>query len=88
MTEPKCKTCGQELSLDLNGDYFCLRSVVSCENHDDTYPSPFITIEKKDLKKLYDMIIDGLTGDICWLTYRTIKQKYEKVLNCHDNNIR
>jgi len=51
MKIPKCKTCGNELSLDLNGDYFCLKSVMLEEKHDDNFPSPFIIIKKTDLKK-------------------------------------
>ena len=35
---PKCRTCGYELATDLNGDYFCLHSVIMEENHDDHFP--------------------------------------------------
>ena len=49
---PKCKTCGKELSLDLNGDYFCMQSVIMEEKHDDNFPSPFITITRKEYEML------------------------------------
>jgi len=54
MTEetPKCRTCGYALTLDLNGDYFCLHSVIICEKHDDNYPSPFVTITVKEYEEL------------------------------------
>jgi len=49
---PKCKTCGSELSMDLNNDYFCMKSVINEEKHDDHFPNPFTLVRKEDLKKI------------------------------------
>jgi len=59
---PKCKTCGSVLFLDLNGDYFCMKSVIIEEKHDDCYPSPFIQVKRDDLQELYNFIVNTTLG--------------------------
>ena len=50
---PKCRTCGSELTMDLNNDYFCMKSIIREEKHDDHFPNPFTLVRKEDLNWLY-----------------------------------
>lgn len=56
MKIPKCRTCGEPLTQDLNGDWFCMHSVIVDEHHDDCYPNPYITILKTDLINAIDKL--------------------------------
>ncbi len=59
---PKCRTCGSELTMDLNNDYFCMKSVIREEKHDDHFPNPFTLVLKEDLKWLFEISYDGWCG--------------------------
>ena len=53
---PKCRTCGSELTMDLNNDYFCMKSVIHEEKHDDHFPNPFTLVRKDLLKRIRELL--------------------------------
>ena len=48
-----CKTCGSELTRDLNDDLFCMRGVIIEEKHDDYIPRDWVKVLKADLEFIF-----------------------------------